>query len=114
MMPDKATAPPPSPEVPDPISALRPLAPIAWMSTAWVESLADLGTEVTSFVAERIREDVKTQHAILHCKSMAELQHVQAQFVQRALDQYVAETGKLVEMSGKITAKIRNGGQTDS
>jgi len=29
------------------------------------------------------------------------LQHVQAQFFQKAIDQYQAETGKLVEMTNK-------------
>ena len=72
-MPEKDTASPPLSQIPDLISALQPLVPFAWLSTAWIESLADLGSEVTSFVADRIREDVKTQHAILHCKSLAEL-----------------------------------------
>ncbi len=113
-MSEKATTPQPGAAIPDPISALRPLAPVAWMSTAWIESLADLGSEITSFVAERIREDVKTQHAILHCKSPAELQHVQAQFMQRAFDQYAAETGKLVDMSSEIAAKIKTSTKASS
>jgi hypothetical protein len=72
------------------------------MGTAWVEALSDWNAEVVSFVADRIKEDVKTQHEILHCKNVGELQHIQAQFIQKAIDQYQAETGKLVEMSGKI------------
>lgn len=67
--------------------------------TAWVEALSNMGSEVMSFVADRIKEDVKTQHEILHCDDMAELQKIQARFVQKAVDQYTAETGKLVEMS---------------
>ena len=67
--------------------------------TAWIEALSDMGSEVVSFVADRIREDVKTQHEILHCEDIAELQHIHAKFVQKAIDQYTAETGKLVEMS---------------
>lgn len=112
-MPDKTVTPTPGSEIPDPINALRPLAPVAWMSTAWIESLADLGSEITTFVADRIREDVKTQHAILHCKSLAELQHIQAQFMQRAFDQYAAETGKLMGMSSEIAARINNSTKTD-
>lgn len=96
-----------APKTPDPIAALQPLAPAAWMSTAWIESMADLGSEITSFVADRIREDVKTQHQILHCKSLAELQHIQAQFMQQALNQYSDETGKLAKMSSEIMEKIR-------
>ncbi len=67
--------------------------------TAWVETLGDMGSEVLSFVADRIKEDVKTQHEILHCDDMSELQEIQARFVKKAIDQYTAETGKLIEMS---------------
>lgn len=68
------------------------------MGTAWVEAISDMSAEVAHFVAERIKEDVKTQHEILHCKKVSDLQHIQAQFIQKAMDQYQAETGKLVEM----------------
>ena len=67
--------------------------------TAWIEALSDMGSEVLSFVADRIQEDVKTQHEILHCEDIAELQEIQMRFMKKAIDQYTAETGKLVEMS---------------
>ncbi|MFL4471126.1 phasin family protein [Tateyamaria armeniaca] len=69
------------------------------LSTAWVEALSDMGAEVASFVAERIKEDVKTQHQILHCKNVTDLQHIQGQFIQKAMEQYQVETGKLLKMS---------------
>ena len=68
------------------------------MGTAWMEALSEMSAEVAGFVANRIKEDAKTQHEILHCKNPADLQHIQAQFMQKAMDQYHAETGKLVEM----------------
>jgi len=68
------------------------------MGTAWVEAISDMSAEVAQFVAERIKEDVKTQHEILHCQNVADLQNIQAQFIQKAMDQYQAETGKLVEI----------------
>lgn len=71
------------------------------MSTALMEAFTDMSAEVVGFVADRIKEDVKTQHEILHCKSVTDLQHIQAQFVQKAIDQYQTETGKLVEMGTK-------------
>ncbi len=74
------------------------------MSTAWMEALSDMGAEAMSFVADRIREDVKTQHEILHCKNVSELQQIQSQFVQKAIEQYRAETGKLVEMGAHAFA----------
>ena len=77
---------------------------MAGMSTVWMEAMSDLGAEMVSFVADRIKEDVKTQHDILHCKNVAELHHIQAQFIQKAMDQYQGETGKLKEMSAKAFA----------
>jgi hypothetical protein len=73
-------------------------------STAWLESLSEMSAEVASFVADRIREDVKTQHKILHCKDVSELQQVQTEFIKKAVEQYQAETGKLVEMTSKAFA----------
>ncbi|MFK7878275.1 phasin family protein [Roseobacter sp.] len=78
------------------------------MGTAWIEAVSDMSAEVAHFVAERIKEDVKTQHEILHCKNVADLQHIQVQFIQKAMDQYQAETGKLVEMSTKAFAVKEN------
>lgn len=80
---------------------------LAWMGTAWLENLSDVGAEVMEFVAERVREDVKTQHELLHAKDVAEMQHIQAQFMQKAVDQYAAESGKLVEMSSELLAKAQ-------
>lgn len=68
------------------------------MNSAWLESLGEMGAEFMQFLAERVREDVKTQHQILHCKDVSEMQEIQARFVQKAIDQYQAETGKLVQM----------------
>ncbi|MBT8409216.1 MAG: phasin family protein, partial [Alphaproteobacteria bacterium] len=88
-------------------SALGPLAELQkaglgnlmGMNAAWLEHLSDMSAEVLSFVAERVKEDVKTQHEILHCKDVNEMQAIQSRFLQKAIDQYQAETGKLVEMS---------------
>ncbi|SEW26510.1 Phasin protein [Cognatiyoonia koreensis] len=78
------------------------LSNLMGMNTAWVEAISDMGAEVVSFVADRIKEDVKTQHMMLHCKNVEELQHIQAEFIQKAMDQYHDETGKLVEMSTRV------------
>ncbi len=64
----------------------------------WIESLGLLGSEVVSFVAERIKEDIRTQHEILHCTDPAALNEIHARFLRTAMDQYTAETGKLAEM----------------
>ena len=75
------------------------LGPMRWIGTQWLEAMADMNSEVVSFVADRIREDVKTQHALLHCKSAEEAQRIQLDFLEKAYEQYTVETGKLVKMS---------------
>ena len=96
----------------DPVKQLQEagLGNMVGASTAWMEALSDMSAEILGFVAERIKEYVHTQHEILHCKDIGQLQHIQAQFIQKAVDQYHAETGKLVEMSTKaFKAPIKNG-----
>ncbi len=80
------------------------LGNMAGLSAAWMETMGEMGAEVASFVAERIREDVKTQHQIMHCKNATELQHIQSQFIQKAIDQYQTEFGKLVDLGTKTFA----------
>jgi hypothetical protein len=84
-------------EIP-PIMKEADLSKALGAGTQWVEALSEMGSEMVSFLAERIKEDVKTQHQILHCKSITELQHIQAQFIEKAIEQYNAETGKLFQM----------------
>lgn len=72
--------------------------PMRWMGTQWFEAMAEINSEVVSFVADRIKEDVKTQHKLLHCKDAGELQKAQLEFLENAYTQYTAETGKLIKM----------------
>ena len=81
------------------------------MSTAWVEAFTDMGAEVVSFLAERISQDVKTRNEILHCKDITELQNIQARFIQKAIEQYQTETGKLVTMSADAFSAGFSGSQ---
>ena len=75
------------------------------LSTAWFEALGDMSEEVVSFVTNRIKEDVKVQHEIMHCKNVTEMQRIQSQFLQKAMDQYRTETSKLINMGTKAFAK---------
>ncbi len=74
------------------------LGPMRWMGTAWFEAMADMNSELVAFVADRIKEDVKTQHELLHCKSAEELRKAQLAFIEKAHKQYTEETGKIVKM----------------
>ncbi len=96
----------------DPLEAFQTLTPAAWMSAAWIGVLSDLGAEISTFVAKRIKEDMEAQQELLGCKLPSEMTHVQAEFFQKAFDQYHVETGKLVELSAQMTARLRS--ETDN
>lgn len=78
------------------------------LSSAWLRAMGDVSTEVMDFVTDRIKEDVKTQHQILNCKNVSELQQIQADFLEKAVEQYQAETGKLLEMSTNVFKTLRS------
>ena len=42
------------------------MGPLTWMGTAMLESMSAMGSEVVQFVSDRIKEDVKMQHQVLH------------------------------------------------
>ncbi len=63
----------------------------------WIESMADVGSNVLSFMAARIEQDVQTQQALMKAKDVTEFQHIQAQYFQRMMDDYAAETAKLMK-----------------
>lgn len=81
----------------------------SWMGAAWLEAMNDIGSEVVKFVANRIQEDVKAQQRIMQCKDASELQQAQAEFLQKAIEQYTAETGKLVKMSTELFSNTMKG-----
>lgn len=80
------------------------LSSLAWFGNGWAEVMGEMSSEMLQFVADRVKEDVKFHHRCLHCKTVKELQDVQAEFMQKAVDQYTAETGKLVEIGSTALA----------
>lgn len=85
------------------------LGPLNWLAPSMVERMSDMGSEWLSFVAARVQEDVALQHALLHAKTPADAQAVQMRFLQRAVDQYSAETGKMMEMSAHLFDPVEDG-----
>jgi hypothetical protein len=69
------------------------------------EALSRAQTEITEFVAERIRQDLDAQQALLRCRSLGEVREVQVSFLRTALDQYGGEAAKLVRLGGEVAAK---------
>ena len=71
--------------------------------TSWFENVADYGQEVLSFMAARVEQDGQTQHALLHAKGVEEVQHIHAQFFQKAMDDYAAESARLMDLGKTMT-----------
>jgi hypothetical protein len=95
-----------SAEQSNPFDAFQPaqFGSMVGMTQAWIDAMGALNAEVMTFVAARLSEDVHTQHAMMQAKDLKDIQHIQAEFFQKAIDQYQAETGKLVEMGSSILA----------
>ncbi|MEL6913165.1 MAG: phasin family protein [Pseudomonadota bacterium] len=81
---------------------------LAWLGTKWMETMSDVGAEWLSFVADRVKEDVKTQHELLHAKTIGDVQKIQATFLQKAMDDYHDETGKIVEFCSNAMSEIHS------
>lgn len=86
------------------LAALQAAGPgaLGKVYVAMLEGAGDFSSEVIQFVAQRIAEDVKTQHEIMECTNPADLVQIQQRFLQKAFDQYTAETGKLVKLSSDL------------
>lgn len=68
------------------------------MGGDWMERMSDMGAEMLQFYTQRVQEDVDLYHKLLHCKSLGEMQELQGEFLQRAINRYTEETGKIIEM----------------
>ena len=80
--------------------------PWGQMGAAWAEAMSGIGAEAMRFLTERVQQDVATQQKLLHATSLDEVRHIQAEFVQKAIDQYTAETGRMVEIGEDMAERL--------
>ncbi|GAA6201690.1 phasin family protein [Aquicoccus sp. SU-CL01552] len=71
---------------------------MAFMGGDWMERMSDMGTEMLEFYTQRVQADVELYHKLLHCKDLKEMHEIQGEFLQRMINRYSEETGKLIEM----------------
>ena len=64
----------------------------------WLESWTRLADESSGFLSRRWKQDLDLMERIMGCKSPLELLQVQSEFMQRALVDYMKETGKVADM----------------
>ncbi len=72
------------------------------MGAGWAEAMADMGSDWLHFVSDRVQQDVEFQHRLLHAKSTHEVRDAQSEFFQRAVEDYAAQTGKVVTTAEKL------------
>lgn len=70
-----------------------------------IETWMDVKSELIDFCSRRIREETATQHRLLHCRNPAELVGVQFDFCLRACSDYLAEAGRVVELTRPVVPK---------
>jgi hypothetical protein len=71
-------------------------------NTAVAEAMGRYGQEFMTFVQERLAEDTKTQQELMNCRDLSQMAEIQSQFLERAIQQYTDETGKLVDLSREV------------
>lgn len=81
-------------------------APMAWLAPQILEKCGEMGSELAGFVAARIKEDVNLQHQLMHCRDLSKLHRIQFDFVQTAINQYVAETGTLTQLGNEMLNSV--------
>ena len=64
----------------------------------WLKSWTRLADESAGFLSRRWKQDLDLMEKIWACKSPLELLQVQSDFMQRALVDYMKETGRVADM----------------
>lgn len=73
--------------------------------TTMLAGLNEMQREIADFVARRIREDMETQQDLLRCRNLDDVRAVQTRFFRTAMDQYAAETTRLMKLGGAMMAR---------
>lgn len=79
------------------------MEPLASAGLAFVEGWIEASGEIAAFLARRIQSDFDLQREILQCRDPAELVRIQTAFVEKAIEDYRAESGKLAGIGAGVT-----------
>ncbi|MCZ0964492.1 phasin family protein [Paracoccus benzoatiresistens] len=71
------------------------IRPLGVFSTAMSDAYLNLVEEWTNFVMRRVRQDVLMMHQLLQCRDAAQIQRIQGAFVQKAINEYQEEAGRV-------------------
>lgn len=73
--------------------------------TSLFTGLNEMQREIADFVAKRIREDMETQQELLRCRTFDDVRDVQTRFFRTAMEQYAAETSRLMKLATETMHK---------
>ena len=79
------------------------LAAMLKANEAMLEGMAALQREIMEFGSARLQQDLETQGELAKCKDLQEAWKVQAEFAQKVMQHYSAETAKLMDLSAKMS-----------
>lgn len=88
------------PEVPPAMAMFMAANPV--FAQAWMDMMA----ESARFVTARLQADLKTQAALMSCKSPAEVVEVQTAFLNEAMQTYAEEAARLMRMTVTASTDI--------
>lgn len=74
------------------------MEPLTSVGRAFIEGWVEASGEIAAFLGRRIQSDIDLQRQILQCRDPAELVRIQTAFVEKAVEDYRAETGKLARI----------------
>ena len=72
---------------------------LAAFNTTMAENTARLYREWTEFMSHRLREDMALRQRLLSCTSGEDMAAVQAAFFKDAMEEYAAESRKMLQMT---------------
>jgi hypothetical protein len=75
---------------------------------AVLDGMTKMQEEIASFVSKRIAHDLETQQKMLRCRNFDELQEVQTRFFRTAVDDYSAETRRLMKLGSEVVQRSVN------
>jgi hypothetical protein len=78
------------------------LAAMMQANQVLLEGMTAMQREIMEFGNARLRQDLASQEELSNCKDIQEAFRMQAEFAQKAMQQYAEEMSKLVELSSKI------------
>ena len=72
---------------------------------AMIEGVDLTRRSLVDFVAERIRQDIDTQAALMRCRSLDEVRELRSRFLRKAVDQYAGEASRLIMIGRQLASR---------